>query len=877
MRASAPRTNHAGETPVYRKNSYKNCRKPAGMLAAFLAVCMAAVLVLSAFSAPVKADDATDLITYVNNNGGTITATFTDDESGTVYDFINGSAPSDISTSSYVFYIYVNLPAGMDPGTYVFTLPEGITLAGDSSGDIYSGRYRIVSYEISGNVITFTANKGDYAIESGINIVFSLTRYAEQSAGSSGGGTSGESGGGEEEEEEVGTSWDISKTYTINPETMRYHFTIDAIIPAYNGSTYYNYYIEDNLEFDSSGIDVDYDPFGEEELTVTLRYVTGYYIYANDDSKDMLYCEYGELEKNTNDEDEVVSYTYENKEEGVTCIYDADDVTFAYKSLEIQRVYPDDEESGVVPIEDGDVGETENSDYAYYIDEDDGYLYLLCETDNGDEYAVIDGYTFTGWTQNWTFEQDSVVRVEYEDSSSHEYFTYYSGENYEEVEYEVYYENTVYLRYRGGTSGSYKGIRTRPEMHIPELISVDCFSDTGVYGTFEYKITINRGYTDSSGTYGIVDLSEYGAYYDEDQIIIEDTLENCAYIPGTLVIYYYPDNDTSQEAVYLTYGEDYELDWDYVYGTDSDYVYGTDSNDISNITGTQITIILNTSSLGAYTYYIDYDAEASGEIYTKQGSHSSTAILYLPGEYGSSGDGESSGESSEDGEDGESSGESSGDGESVSFGESDNGTTSGPSDGASGSYTPGGDDYGSFETLSFSLLKTGGTSAGLTSDSSESTTLEGLPGAVYEIYGANGEYITTLGTNESGYAVFVISRSSHAVIIPGYAYYMIETQAPEGYTLDTTPLWFYLSMSGTIQELEDAYEGITCIICSNADDSESGYTFTVVASDPAGDVLPETGAKFFESRAGTMLFGGLLITIATITYGLCIKRRKKVT
>ena len=302
MRASTPRTDHAGETSAYRKNSYKNRRKPAGMLAAFLAVCMAAVLVLSAFSAPVKADDATDLITYVKNNGGTITATFTDDTSGTVYDFINGSAPSDISTSSYVFYIYVNLPAGMDPGTYVFTLPEGITLAGDSSGDIYSGRYRIVSYEISGNVITFTANEGDYAIESGINIVFSLTRYAEQSAGSSGGGTSGESGEEEEEEEEeeeVGTSWAISKTYTINPETMRYHFTIDATIPAYNGSTYYNYYITDNLEFDSNEIYNYYNPFEKEELTVTLRYVTGYYIYADDDSKDTLYYKYGELEKTT--------------------------------------------------------------------------------------------------------------------------------------------------------------------------------------------------------------------------------------------------------------------------------------------------------------------------------------------------------------------------------------------------------------------------------------------------------------------------------------------------------------------------------------------------------------------------------------------------
>ncbi len=122
-----------------------------------------------------------------------------------------------------------------------------------------------------------------------------------------------------------------------------------------------------------------------------------------------------------------------------------------------------------------------------------------------------------------------------------------------------------------------------------------------------------------------------------------------------------------------------------------------------------------------------------------------------------------------------------------------------------------------------------------------------LSGAVFDVYRYDdaGEdlYLTTLSTQADGTAAFCSDRTAGYLLCANTLYYLKETQAPAGYQLDETALYFYIQEEeGTSVPLPEAVsieEGNLCIFAAG-EETEKPFAVTVTNVKEGTDEMFET-------------------------------------
>ena len=146
-----------------------------------------------------------------------------------------------------------------------------------------------------------------------------------------------------------------------------------------------------------------------------------------------------------------------------------------------------------------------------------------------------------------------------------------------------------------------------------------------------------------------------------------------------------------------------------------------------------------------------------------------------------------------------------------------------------------------------------------------------LEGAVFALFAGDGTKMAEQTTGEDGNALFQTNSKTGLIYRTDTLYYIQETQAPEGYGINTAKYWFYFSKQKNTELEEDfaaRYPG--SILTHVSLNEESMYAAKLTVTDERLYELPETGGS---GTAWFYLTGGVLTALAAIVIVITFKRR----
>ena len=146
-----------------------------------------------------------------------------------------------------------------------------------------------------------------------------------------------------------------------------------------------------------------------------------------------------------------------------------------------------------------------------------------------------------------------------------------------------------------------------------------------------------------------------------------------------------------------------------------------------------------------------------------------------------------------------------------------------------------------------------------------------LEGAVFALFAGDGTKMAEQTTGEDGNALFQTNSKTGLIYRTDTLYYIQETQAPEGYGINTAKYWFYFSKQKNTELEEDfaaRYPG--SILTHVSLNEESSYAAKLTVTDERLYELPETGGS---GTAWFYLTGGVLTALAAIVIVITFKRR----
>lgn len=146
-----------------------------------------------------------------------------------------------------------------------------------------------------------------------------------------------------------------------------------------------------------------------------------------------------------------------------------------------------------------------------------------------------------------------------------------------------------------------------------------------------------------------------------------------------------------------------------------------------------------------------------------------------------------------------------------------------------------------------------------------------LEGAVFALFAGDGTKMAEQTTGKDGNALFQTNSKTGLIYRTDTLYYIQETQAPEGYGINTAKYWFYFSKQKNTELEEDfaaRYPG--SILTHVSLNEESRYAAKLTVTDERLYELPETGGS---GTAWFYLTGGVLTALAAIVIVITFKRR----
>lgn len=146
-----------------------------------------------------------------------------------------------------------------------------------------------------------------------------------------------------------------------------------------------------------------------------------------------------------------------------------------------------------------------------------------------------------------------------------------------------------------------------------------------------------------------------------------------------------------------------------------------------------------------------------------------------------------------------------------------------------------------------------------------------IEGAVFALFAGDGTKMAEQTTGKDGNALFQTNSKTGLIYRTDTLYYIQETQAPEGYGINTAKYWFYFSkQQNTALEKDFAarYPGSTLTYVSL--NEESRYAAKLTVTDERLYELPETGGS---GTAWFYLTGGVLTALSAIVIVITFKRR----
>jgi LPXTG-motif cell wall-anchored protein len=150
-------------------------------------------------------------------------------------------------------------------------------------------------------------------------------------------------------------------------------------------------------------------------------------------------------------------------------------------------------------------------------------------------------------------------------------------------------------------------------------------------------------------------------------------------------------------------------------------------------------------------------------------------------------------------------------------------------------------------------------------------TAPNLTGAVFKLYGADAYNSATDTIKSDAKAIAEVTSDTKAVQIGSETYgegtyYLVETKAPDGYNLLSTPVKITVNSDGTVTAGTEADENN-----AKQTDEDDPYSYTITVYNSTGKELPHTGGS------GTYLytFGGLAILAVGCVYGFSMRRKRE--
>ncbi len=143
-----------------------------------------------------------------------------------------------------------------------------------------------------------------------------------------------------------------------------------------------------------------------------------------------------------------------------------------------------------------------------------------------------------------------------------------------------------------------------------------------------------------------------------------------------------------------------------------------------------------------------------------------------------------------------------------------------------------------------------------------------LPNAVFRLYNSMGNLMATMTTDKNGKLTFETDMESGLVFRKNQAYYVQETKAPPGYTLDPTMHWFYFADQRD-PELDQRIPDILCFSPHVKDVYEGEFTLT---NNHQMFELPSTGSS---GEAMFYFLSAAAFAAALLTGGGALLPRKK--
>lgn len=701
----------------------------------------------------VKSVGYTDLKTYLETLPNP-------EHRGTIFHevYIEDKLVEDLSVvtgEGFIVKISINAPGGILPGKYKYTLPENFHLSSDA---VHSGS--VVSNDFD------KKNVGTYSAEEGSSVVILLefnsdmenfqdfTGYLEFDIDISNGGEDpqpariAKSGIFENEDGTVDAFSDVDGMF---------HFKIDALVPAHRGAKpLKTWHIQDYSRILKG---VAQKAYWEQDLTGETINIS----YTKDDGT---VVNKSVPEISTVEDDSIdIAYKYNIDENSLYLLNKC-------RCISANCNHWNDDDSACHSLEEIFGDEIMNE----IIDESTG------------ESTFVIKPEYVGWCTCWNLTQNATLTIEYKNNQlpdSRYILNEYPGHTY---------ENTVSLI--GDTGDEYSDdnveINATTADDIPELIDKALsvkFNNKNHYRG-KYKITVNKSK---------VDLSQIDSDNDgnaDDKILIQDTMKNAAYVPGSMVINAVGLDNVSQ---ILKYGDDYEIE----------YIPG--SSKASEVYNATMNIYLK--KLGPYTYNIEYNAQAistseEGKKAPLDVSNTVTTSIY-------------------------------------SFPSNTNSYSS--------SFVQG----WSYLRRYLTLRKIEKITLPEPTDPSAPTQpieVKLLPGATYGLYTVDGYEIARGTTDENGLFTFATNVRLGIIFNEDTPYYVKEISPPEGYNLDSKQHWFcFLGSTLNEEYYEEAYkvdlDGI--MFCSLENEGESNI---MTLEDEKTIFLPETGGcgKFIYIATGLL-------------------------